>query len=170
FVYKTKKSRDLAHVQMQVEDGRSVLAAQDHVRGACRRSYRRGRRVVDHVLVAAQRALGVGRQRGDRFVLLADRRRDGEVGARERHTHRDADADGKVEERHHDADRQHQEEPAAATEAAIPVAIADNFARLVVHVAASTMTRARRCREGGYEVRYALVVAGDVTLDQLELG
>src|SRR5439155_17920097 len=75
-------------------------------------------RVVDEVLVAAQPALRVLRQRSNRLVLRAHRTGNRHVAGRERDADRDADADARVEDREQDAYGQHEEKAATSAPAA----------------------------------------------------
>ncbi len=94
---------------------RTSSPAEDDEGGAFSRPDGHRRRVVEEVLISADPALGVRRQRGDGFGLCTDRARHGQVARGEGNPDRHADSDTGVEQAQEDSNCEHEEEPGAAT-------------------------------------------------------
>jgi hypothetical protein len=115
--------KTLSGFEMEIDDRRSRLLAQDDNGGSLRRSNGQRRALIDEVLVPSNPAFNVVGKHRNGLLLLADRTGKREIAFGKGDTQRNPDADSEIEQAEQEADDQDDDNrtaPAAASRSVTP--------------------------------------------------
>src|SRR2546426_11060601 len=141
--------------EVEVDQRRAFLMAKNDDRGPFGHPDREGVRLVDEVLIPAKLSVHVTGKGVRRFVLLANRSRDGETAVGQRDADGDADPHARVDKAQQQAERQDHKDARASTSAATPAPprpprpplVAHSLA-ILIHAARLHLAGASACSSG----------------------